>query len=178
MLALVSEGELDELSIPAVARRSGASAATIYRYFPNRDQLLAAAAQEPARQAVAADPVAAADGGDPLAAFMGTMWRELSRNLPLLRHQVSSAAGREMRQARLEQSRGMTASYLASRGVDPTSPDGERVVALILLVTGSLGLVELHDRQGLPVERAIDTAGWALQVLVEAAAEPRERSEP
>jgi AcrR family transcriptional regulator len=167
VLDLLAEGSLDELSVPAVARRSGVSVATIYRYFPTRDDLVAAAAAEPARQALAAAPDRRRDD-DELAAFQRTMWHNFATNLDLLRHQVTSAAGREMRQTRLDESRRQLAAYVAGEGVDPQTPEGERLIALLLLVSGSLALVELHDRQGLGVDQAVDASLWAVRALIEA----------
>ena len=45
-LALVSEGQLGSLSLRAVARRAGVSAAAPYRHFASREALLAAIASE------------------------------------------------------------------------------------------------------------------------------------
>jgi len=143
--------------------------ATIYRYFPSRGELLSAAAQEPARQALAAQ---GSRPDDELATFVHAMWTDFARNLPLLRHQISSTAGRDMRQARLERSRDALGAYLVTKGLDPTSPEGERVLELSLLLTGSLGLLELHDRQGVPVERAVPTVLWAVEALIEATSRP------
>lgn len=168
VLDLVATDALDELSVPAVARRSGVSLATIYRYFPTKDALLAAAAREPARAAFG-DGVATAEGEDELATFLRVMWGDLSGNLALLRHQLSSSAGREMRRARLDESRRMLAAYVPRFGIDPASPEGERLIAALVLVTSSLALVELHDRQELPVEEAISTAQWATQALIDSA---------
>jgi hypothetical protein len=39
---------------------------------------------------------------------------------------------------------------------------------MLLLVSGSLALVELHDRQGLDVDDALDASLWAVQTLIEA----------
>jgi AcrR family transcriptional regulator len=166
VLDLVADDALDDLSMPAVARRSGVSLATIYRYFPTKDALIAAAAREPARLAFA-DGFAVTDGDDVLAAFLQGLWPDLAGNLPLLRHQLSSAAGREMRASRLEQSRRRYAEYLPQFGIDPDSAEGERLIAALVLVTGSLALVELHDRQGLPVADAMETACWAARALIE-----------
>jgi hypothetical protein len=96
------------------------------------------------------------------------MWHGFAKNLPLLRHQMASAAGREMRAARLESSRRALATYLESQGVDPTTPAGERLISLLLLLNGSLALIELHDRQGLDVDESIDRSLWATRVLVDA----------
>ena len=40
---LLERGEAVELTVPAVARASGVSLRTIYRYYPTREQLLEAA---------------------------------------------------------------------------------------------------------------------------------------
>lgn len=167
VLELVAEGSLDELSVPAVAQRSGVSVATIYRYFPTRDELLAAAAAEPSRQALS-QPSAPRAGDDDLAAFQRAMWHDFAGNLPLLRHQIASTAGREMRTVRLDRSRSLLAGYIEGHGIDPQSDAGQRLISLLLLINGSLALIELHDRQGLDVDEALDRSLWALRALIEA----------
>lgn len=162
VLDLVADGSLDELSVPSVARASGVSVATIYRYFPTKDELLAAAAAEPSRQALRG--VEATD----YAGFQRAMWHEFSKNMALLRHQISSAAGREMRDARLARSRAQLTTHIERHGIAPSSPEGERLISMLLLVSGSLALVELHDRQGLEVDDALDASLWAAQTLIEA----------
>jgi AcrR family transcriptional regulator len=167
VLELLAEGSLDELSVPAVSQRSGVSVATIYRYFPTRDELLAAAAAEPSRQALEHRPARRRDDDD-LAAFQRVMWHDFAGNLPLLRHQVASTAGREMRAARLERSRTLLAGYVERQGIDPQSDDGQRLISLLLLINGSLALIELHDRQGLDVDDALDRSMWAARALIDA----------
>ena len=169
VLGLVAEGTLDQVSVPAVARRSGVSVATIYRYFPSKDDLLAAAAAEPSRLALeSADRPVAQPGDDEFAVFLRAMWHEFSGNLPLLRHQISSEAGREMRRARVDDGRDRLAAYVETFGVDPRSVEGERLISLIMLVSGSMALVELHDRQGVGVDDAIEASLWAVQALIDA----------
>ena len=167
VLELVAEGSLDEMSVPAVARRSGVSVATIYRYFPTRDELLVAAAAEPSRQALAQPPAPRLDDDD-LATFQRAMWHDFASNLPLLRHQIASTAGREMRTARLDRSRSALAGYIERQGIDPQSDAGQRLLSLLLLINGSLALIELHDRQGLDVDEALDRSLWALRALIDA----------
>lgn len=167
VLDLVASGSLDELSVPAVAERSGVSVATIYRYFPTRDELLAAAAAEPSRQALAQSPAARPDD-DEMAAFQRAMWHDFARQLPLLRHQVASTAGREMRAARLDRSRSSLAGYIERQGIDPDTDVGQRLISLLLLINGSLALVELHDRQGLDIDDAIERSLWAMHALIDA----------
>jgi len=42
---LLEEGDAAALAVPEVARRSGVSLWTVYRYFPTREQLIAAAGE-------------------------------------------------------------------------------------------------------------------------------------
>jgi AcrR family transcriptional regulator len=170
VLELVAEGSIDALSVPAVSQRSGVSVATIYRYFPNKDQLLAAASAEPSRRATtSADRPARQDGDDDLDHHVRVMWHEFSDNLPLLRHQLSSEAGREMRQARAPENRRRLAGYVERCGIDPASEVGERLISMIMVVTSSTALVELQDRQGLDIDEAIENSLWALRALIDAA---------
>ncbi len=167
VLELLAEGSLDDLSVPAVSKRSGVSLATIYRYFPTRDELLSAAAAEPSRSALGRAPERRADDDD-LTAFQRAMWNDFAANLPLLRHQVASTAGREMRAERTERSRALLAGYVQGQGIDPRTEAGERLISLLMLTSGSLALLELHDRQGLTVDDALERSGWAMRALLDA----------
>jgi AcrR family transcriptional regulator len=176
VLELLAEGSLDELSVPAVARRSGVSLATIYRYFPTKDDLLVAAAAEPSRRALADGTAARYEGDDDFAGYQRTMWHDFSKNLPLLRHQLSSEAGRAMRRARLGDSRQALSTYLDRLGIDPQSPAGERLISLLLLVSGSVAIVELTDRQDLDVDQAVNASLWAVDALINATKQPSPRT--
>ena len=164
VLELVAEDALDDVSIPAVARRSGVSVATIYRYFPSKDALLAAAAWIPASHAEALRPDRYYGPG--FRDYLVALWSGFAANLPLVRRQAASAAGRDMRARRLEAGRRQLGDELSGLGIDPASSAGERLVSLCLLLGGSLALLELHDRQGMTVERAADEVTWAAQVLL------------
>jgi AcrR family transcriptional regulator len=162
VLDLVAEGRLTEVSVPDVARRSGASVATIYRYFPTKDALFQAAAEEPARRAAGELPREEIElGGE----YLRDLWTSFAQNMALLRHQLASDAGREMRAARLETSRQWFVDAVTQRGVDPKSPEGQRLVRLALLLTSSLAFVDLHDRQGVDVETAAGDVTWAITAL-------------
>ena len=73
-----------------------------------------------------------------------------------------------MREARLVRGRAQLAAHIEQFGITPSSAEGERLISMLLLVSGSLALVELHDRQGLDVDDALDASLWAVQTLIEA----------
>ena len=168
VLDLVAEGVLDELSVPRVAKRSGVSLATIYRHFPTRDDLVAAAAEEPVRHAFEAASRDARGGDDPLFGFHRALWHELAENLPLVRRQVASQAGRDLREVRGRTARTRVAAYLEGRGLTPGTAAFERLVTIVHTLIGSLTFVELHDRQGLDVDDAVDSAQWAIRAAIAA----------
>ena len=73
-----------------------------------------------------------------------------------------------MREARIEQARAQLTRYLKPFGVEATTPEGERLLSLVMLVSGSLALLELHDRQHLSVDASVDTSLWAVRALIDA----------
>jgi AcrR family transcriptional regulator len=164
VLDLVAEESMSELSVPLVADRSGVSVATIYRYFPTKDALLNAAAEEPFRRA-GATPITNADDGP---AHLLTMWKDFAGHLDLLRHQVASDTGRAMRNRRYEASKAWFAEAVARDGIDPETPEGRRLVRLNLLLTSSIAFLDLHDRQGQSPREAVDDVTWAAAVLTRA----------
>jgi AcrR family transcriptional regulator len=163
VLDLVAEESMGDLSVPRVAERSGVSVATIYRYYPTKDALLNAAAEEPARRA-GGELNEASDGP----AYLLKMWEDFAGHLDLLRHQVASDTGREMRNRRYEASKAWFAESVGRRGIDPETAEGRRLVRLGLLLTSSIAFLDLHDRQGLSPIEAVDDVSWATAVLARA----------
>jgi AcrR family transcriptional regulator len=166
VLELVGHGRTDDIAVPEVARRSGVSLATIYRYFPTKDALLDAAADEPARQAAGIGHGEMTDGPT----YLRSLWRSFEARLPLVRRQPASEAGRAMRARRYPTSRAWFAERVASAGVAPDSPEGARLVRLALLLTSSLAFLDLHDRQALGADAAADDVEWAIAALQRATA--------
>ena len=164
VLDLVAEESMGELSVPLVAERSGVSVATIYRYYPTKDALLNAAAEEPARRAGGALITDGADGPT----YLLKMWEDFAGHLDLVRHQVASDTGREMRNRRYDASRAWFADSVARQGIDPETAEGRRLVRLGLLLTSSIAFLDLHDRQGQPPSDAVDDVTWAAAVLTRA----------
>lgn len=171
---LVADGSMSGLSVPLVSRKSGVSVATIYRYFPTKDHLLDAAAEEPTRRAALSLPSAAVSDGP---AYLRQLWADLATNLPLLRRQVASEAGEEMRQRRYAASKAWHTAAAEAAGINVGTAKGERLVRLSLLLTSSLALLDLHDRQGRTPDEAVDDVTWAVDALISATkVEQRDRT--
>ena len=175
ILQAVNELLADEhpaaLSVPAVAKRSGISRATIYRHFPTKEALLDAAAHaidEETHEWLGDDAPAV---GGKLNEFVHRSWAEMARHLPAVRASHLSPLGHELRQRRgvdrIERARGT----VRSAGIDPETPEGARAVRLLLALASSSTLLEQVDRMGQDVEEAADDVVWAVETIVRATRE-------
>jgi AcrR family transcriptional regulator len=167
--ALLTEEHPSAVSVPAVARRSGVSLATIYRYFPTKEALLDAAAgsvDEVTWAWLGTEPVVA--GGN-LREFIVLMWRELSGNLPALRASQVPGLGRDLRLRRSKRRLAVATRTAEAAGIDPATELGQRVIRVILVLASSSALLEQLDRLELPVDLAADDVAWAIATLLAAA---------
>jgi AcrR family transcriptional regulator len=168
---LIATDHPANISVPAVAARAGVGVATVYRYFPTKEALLDGAAEGAVSPAAAQLPRSFAEVGPALR----SVWGELEHQLPLVRNQLASPAGRDLHRRRWERRHAVMQSYLAREGIDPTSPEGRRLLGVADVLTSSTALLELHDKAGVPVDDAADWCAWALEVLLDATAREETR---
>ena len=159
--ALVAEAHPAAVSVPAVAAQAGVGVATVYRYFPTKEALLDAAAH---------GAVSAGAGGLPrslaeVTASLRAAWGELAGQLPLVRNQLASPLGRELRRRRWEVKAAALVDALRAEGLDPAEERARRLVGVVDVLTSSTALLELHDKAGVAVDDAADWCGWAVEVL-------------
>jgi AcrR family transcriptional regulator len=166
VVELSGDPNVDSVSVAEVSRRSGVAPATIYRHFPTRDEMVAAAALDRLRQYVDRD--AGSWGLEEMRAHLLTVWTELSNNLPLARQATVSELGREMRLTRFGRTRPMTHAAIRSLGKDPDDPHVRKFVACMEVLQSAHAFLDFHDRQGLAAEEAVDAAAWAITVMASA----------
>src|SRR5918996_740784 len=150
-------------SMPAVADRAGVSVRTLYRYFPNRDDLEKAAAGWLERPTRAAMEYALPDMGT-ARQYLRLLWPDLAAALPAVLVQHSTPAGRNLRAARLAQNRAVI-----DRALDPRVTGDRRaeVVDLLVAVSSSSMFLELVDRMGHEPERAAELVADLIMLIVE-----------
>ena len=165
---LLAEEHPASLSVPAVARRSGVSKATIYRHFPNKEALLDASARQvdtETRRWLGGDaPVP----GRNLAEFIHRSWTELAQHLPALRASQLSDLGRDLRQRRSARREQDAQNAMLGAGIDIDTDAGRRAVRLTLVLASSSTLLEQVDRLGQDVDQAADDVVWAIETLARA----------
>lgn len=163
---LSAEPECGPISVAEVARRSGISPATIYRHFPNREALVNAAANARVRMGI--DDDNAACGIEHQRSHLLALWSDLAQIPGLVRQGTVSEAGRELRAVRFAGFKPLLAQALADAGVDPNSADGRHVAACVHVLQSAHTFLDLHDRQGLVVDDAVDAVVWGMEALYRA----------
>lgn len=160
---LVAHDHPATVSVPAVAERAGVAVATVYRYFPNKEELLDAAAVAPTTAAGQMP-----QRFDELEPALKSAWAELADQLPLVRGQFASPVGRNLRHRRWEAKQAAMADGLRRAGGDPDSPTGRRLLATVDVLTSSTALLELHDKAGIATDQAAEWCAWAVTRLLQA----------
>jgi AcrR family transcriptional regulator len=161
-----TEADGGPISVSEVARRSGISPATIYRHFPNREALVNAAAN--ARVTVGIDDDSETFGIEEQRAHLLALWSDLAQMPGLVRQGTVSEAGRELRAARFAGFKPLLDQACADAGVDPTSTDGRHLIACVHVLQSAHAFLDLHDRQGLGVDAAVDAVVWGTETLYRA----------
>ena len=155
------------ISVPAVAERAGVGVATVYRYFPTKEELLDAAAgrRDHLRRPACRRPSTSSV----------RPWR---RHGTSCRPSCRWCAGSSPRRSagtctggagRPSTRRCPTGS--APEGVDPDSAAGRRLLGVADVLTSSTALLELHDKAGVPADQAAEWCTWAVAQLLRATIE-------
>jgi AcrR family transcriptional regulator len=159
-----------------LAREAGVSRRTLYRYFPTRADLLAAAGDHVRGRVLNIDSSIAPGGL--AASFRAGVARSKARPR-LARALLASESGRavrsKFRQARVEAIRGEV------KALAPHLPrrEAERAAALLTYLCSLNAWVSLQDEAGLSPERAEDAVPWAIDLIQrELQREPRREKSP
>lgn len=160
---LLVEGDAAALSVPAVSERSGVSVRTIYRYFPTKADLVNAVGliDDPA---ITAGPLPSVDGTD-LHAWLQRGWSD-DVQTPMLRAQLRTSAGVEVRRERRRRHRAFVYAVLDRWGIQAQGETREALADLLLLLTGGAARFEMTDVLEAPAQRATAAAAWAVEAVL------------
>lgn len=171
VVALVGERGDCDFTMPDVAKGSGVSLRTLYRYFPARQQLVDAVATVIDQAAASNLPTAEFDLAD-LRSWLEQAWRSLLTHEAFIRAQHTSPNGAAIRRARIPFFREVTRTLLQREVPDITQERIDDVVDITLLLVSSSTLFEFLDVLEIPVERAARLASEAVAISIDAARRP------
>lgn len=161
LVAMLNEENPASISMPKVAARAGVSTRTLYRYFPDKEGLVAAASgwfDDHIRAQFEPEL-----GDDALRRYLRELWATLADHVDAVRVQHTGGAGRQIRMMRLQRNRDELASL-----APPTLPDDERaeLIDLIVALTSSSMMLELVDRMGHTPQRAADLVSHVVDLVI------------
>jgi AcrR family transcriptional regulator len=156
LVARLEREDADELSMEALAADAGVSRRTLYRYFPTREVLYAAAGERIER--LLDLPTHVTGGAEGISASFAHASRQLQRRPTLARAMVRSPL-RENRRAAIEEAVGETTVGLPVR-------ESRRAAAVIAHLCSSASWIALQDEAHLSPEESREAITWALDTLI------------
>ena len=161
--AHLEAGDADTVSMDDLAKEAGVSRRTLYRYFPNRDELLAAAGAW-IRSEVLQLPIEVGDAG--IAASFRAAAAQLNENPRLARALLRTETGRAVRAGyRSERVEAIRAALrrevpgLAGRALD-------RAAAVLAYLCSSSAWITIQDEAGIDASSAQAAVVWAIDSLL------------
>jgi AcrR family transcriptional regulator len=154
-----------EVSVPQIAERAGVSLRTVYRYFPTREELFAAAGDWINEQLL---------GGLPFAETVDELGQVVKRSCEcfdeqprLVRAMALSQAGRSVRSHRRVQR--LDGIRRALREITENLPEREArgAEAVFFYLHNMLAWVTMRDEVGLNGKEIGEAIAWAMDTLIE-----------
>lgn len=161
--ALLVEGPVEEVTLPAVARRAGVTKPTAYSHFPDQDALMAGLLQHVRGRIGMEHDALGSIPPSKLPAAVRDNYRRYEASAEVLRRVMDSPSYERVRRA---QSVDRAAVVLPTwKGVARERDLREWLGAVYLLVTPA-SWRWLRDTWGLDADGAARSAAWAMEALV------------
>lgn len=162
VLELIGANGVDGLTMGIVAERVGISLRTLYRYFPDRASLLAAALARHDQTIPFDSPSTAAEIGTVYGAVFPRLDGAPAVVRAVLTARVSGSVRWEARADRIRE---------IERALSPVCDhlprdEAEHATAVIVYLANALAWLSLHDESGLDGQRAGAAVAWAIDTLV------------
>lgn len=163
LLEHLEHGDADDVSMDGLAQEAGVSRRTLYRYFPTRDALLAAAADW-IRDDVLELPVEIGEEG--IAASFRRAAARLERHPRIARALLHTETGRAVRTgyraARVDAIR----RALKQEVPGLSRRELERAAGVLSLICSSNSWITIQDEGGVSAAEAQAAVSWAIETLI------------
>jgi len=161
---LLEEGDAAELAVPEVARRSGVSLRTVYRYFPTREQLIAAAGEWIGVNVVGGRIPALLDEVPQVYAENAARWDEHPK---LVEAMALSRGANSLRSIRRQERLGKLRDSLGEVTDGLPETDARRAFAVFAYLDNMLAWLTMRDEAGLDGNETGAAVAWAMNVLID-----------
>jgi AcrR family transcriptional regulator len=160
---LLEQGDLDELTVPAVSDASGVSLRTIYRYYPTREELLEAAGRwigdellkHPYPRHV-----------DEIADLYQEGTEDFDERPGLVRALAFSQLGQRVRGYRRRERLEAIGRALRAELTALSEPELRQAEAILAYLHNMLAYTTLREENGLSGAEIGEAIGWAIRTLI------------
>lgn len=156
------------LTFPAVAEQAGVSLRTVYRHFPNKEDLVLAAVHVGAERTKQIFPTGTVSVSQ-MREFLPVLWTELEAQRDLVNVQHAAPAGIAVRRERLRTRTDEVRESITRDYPEIPAADVDRLAQLVTVMIGSSLMFDLVDHLGVDVAEAADLSAYAIQAVVERA---------
>jgi AcrR family transcriptional regulator len=161
---LLEQGTVEDLTMPDVARASGVSLRTLYRYYPVRERLLEAAGRWIGGELLGQGYP---QGLDDVADSFADGCLQFDRHPGLVRAMALSPLGREVRGRRRGERLASIRKALEDEVGDLPEQELRQAEAVLAYLHNMLAYVTLREEQQLSGEEIGEAVGWAIRTLVD-----------
>ena len=161
---LLEADEPDDISVPEVARRAGVSLRTVYRYFPTREELFAAAGDWIGEHLFGDAPFE--QTADELGEVFKRVCERFDQAPRLVRAMALSQAGRSVRSHRRDKRLESIRNALAEVTDNLPKQEVREAEAVFFYLESMLAWVTMRDEAGLNGKQTGEAIAWAIRTLV------------
>lgn len=163
LIARLERQSLEEISMDDIARDAGISRRTLYRYFPDRAALLAAAEAAIVERLGLGLAIAGPEG---ISARFRDSAHRLERAPGLARALRQTTAGPDLRPPLRARRLASIVAALEPLTADLDPAEARRVVAVIAYLCSANAWVSIGDESGLPGAEIRAAVTWAIETLL------------
>jgi AcrR family transcriptional regulator len=157
-------GRGEEITFTRVAKATGVPERTIYRYFPTREELLAAVF-EWSNQKIGFDGKLPVDLATTIA-LVRSVFPGFDRIAPVIHELLIAPEGLRARQANLSKRRRAAVNVVRQEAPQLDRAETKRVAAALQLLTSAAAWQTLRDYWDMDGEEAGETAALAIELLL------------
>ncbi len=165
VVELLEDESVGEISVPEVAGRSGVSLRTVYRYFPTREELLAAAADWINERTFGGIPFE--ESIDDLPILMRSACESWDEHPRLAQAMALSQAGRSVRSHRRVQRLAALRQALANETSNLPEREQRQAFGVLAYLENMLAWATMRDEAELGGREIGEALEWAMRTLIE-----------
>lgn len=163
VIAKLESASWNDFSMQDIAEAAGVSLRTLYRYFPNREEVLRAAGGRIGERLELAPEIS---GPEEIVSSFLKASGMMARHLQLARALVATSAGRDARSPLLQRRRSAIDRAMSQLTAGLDQSTARQVTAVVTFLCNAASWMTISDDYALSSSEARNAVAWALEQLL------------